>query len=376
MADFKIIAALAWASTMLLSACHQPAGVPEVPPDEPSVPTEKTASSLYEAFSWGEGPWSDTVGPDDGQDSGELTPIVGTVLCTGTYNILSPSARQSCPNNSWERAKTAISDILLEMKPDVMALNELESTSINYLKNVLTDYELLVQPNTGGTFNWAPGILYNAERLVKEEDGLFWLSDPEPSALITEEGAYSYFDPVSASTYSAGSHRCCIWALFKDIKTNGRFYFFATHLNFSETESKSSLCNTIVALNPANCRSLMRQIDFVNDGGLPFIVAGDMNNYSTELGYRLLTSGKWVDSFYAAADDGRLDSYTALHPGTAPGVNPLKYRYDEMTRVDHVFTSGFRIASYESIFAKYDNPDDGLIHPSDHIPVKVGLVME
>ena len=165
--------------------------MPEVPPDEPSVPTGKTASSLYEAFSWGEGPWSDTVGPDDGQDSGELTPIVGTVLCTGTYNILSPSARQSCPNNSWERAKTAISDILLEMKPDVMALNELESTSINYLKNVLTDYELLVQPNTGGTFNWAPGILYNAERLVKEEDGLFWLSDPEPSALITEEGAYS-----------------------------------------------------------------------------------------------------------------------------------------------------------------------------------------
>lgn len=297
------------------------------------------------------------------------------LLGVGTYNILNSTGRTKSPNNTWDAAKATISSIIMDMDCDVMSIDELGSTEIEYLHRTLTGYEWITKANAGGKISYAPGIIYRPSRLEKLSDGIFWLSDPDAESLVTTEGAYKYVDPADGTTYKASSGRVCVWAIFRDLVTGKEFCWFAPHPHIRGDDENSSLAETTTCLNAGNLRSLVKQIPYVNVNNLPIVVAGDMNTWSGHVSYiEVLSKTGWSSAFDSAIDSNVMDATTALKPGTNQGYNPANYSYAESRRIDHIYYDGFSIKSYKSVFNTYVNVVDKLnYHPSDHLPVKVTL---
>lgn len=287
-------------------------------------------------------------------------------MTVGTYNILASSARTDVENNTWDAAKGTIAKIISEMNCDVMTLNELFNTEIEYLRENLTDVEWVLHPNYDNGYTFAPGIIYNPSRLEKLEDGIFWLSAANAITIQKTQGCYWYLDLKNLSNVvvSAGEHRSCVWAKFNDKLTDNTFYYFATHPETRGADSGSSNHDTLDGLNAGNIRSLAAQVPLVNTENLPFIVAGDMNTHSNHISYSIFASAGWTDSFTAASSAKCLDEETKEKPGTDIKDNIST----EARRIDLVLYNGFDVSSYCNIFTKYNN-----IYPSDHIPVRVEL---
>jgi endonuclease/exonuclease/phosphatase family metal-dependent hydrolase len=252
---------------------------------------------------------------------------------------------------------------------DVMTVNELYSTEIDYLQDALADYEWVLHHNYNGGYAFAPGIIYNPVRLEKLSDGIFWLSDPEAITLKITQGKYWYFDwdNLSDIVREAAEHRCCVWAKFRDKVTGYSFCYFATHPETRGSDSDSSKKGTLECLNAGNIRSLAAQVPLVNTEEWPVIIAGDMNTYSGHVSYTVFASAGWTDSFTAATSAKCLDEDTRKAPGTDVGTGPV-YVTNESRRIDFVLHDGFEVCSYRNIFTKYNG-----IYPSDHLPVRVEL---
>ena len=295
------------------------------------------------------------------------------VLTVGTYNILASSARTEAGANTWDAAKETIAGIISGMNCDIMTLNELYSTEIDYLQDALAGYEWVLHHNYNGGYAFAPGIIYNPVRLEKQSDGIFWLSDPEATSLKTTQGCYSYEDRNFETAgflpdiYKAGEHRCCVWARFRDKVTGYSFCYFAPHAETRGADAASPKTGTSDCLNAGNIRSLAAQVPLVNTEGLPLLVVGDMNTNSGHISYQIFDASGWTDSFTAASSAKCLDEDTRKAPGTDVGTGP-DYVTNESRRIDFVLHDGFEVCSYRNIFTKYNG-----IYPSDHVPVRVEL---
>ena len=297
-------------------------------------------------------------------------------LCVGTYNILAIKSRDG--NNTWDAAKGAIATNINIMSCDIMTLNELEVNEIDYIRQQFPHLTLVEFPNTNNSqYNNAPGILYNPNRLEIMDEGIYWLSDPNTSKLITEPSAYSYIDWRNWTKYEASVARACVWAKFLDKKTSEMFYFFSTHPHPRGDDMESSKFNTVSSLNCGNISSLLKQIPIINTENLPYVVAGDMNTESSYLSYNLFLEAGLTSAFDEAREKGVIDGQTNNTPATCPGKVPDSYKKSEAYRLDHVFHSGFETKHYTNVFTKYTNGIDGLkYYPSDHLPVKVVLNFE
>lgn len=293
-------------------------------------------------------------------------------LSVGTYNIQASSARESSASYSWNEAKSSIASIISEMNCDVMTLNEMFDTEINYLKGCLKNHDWILHANNDEEYDFAPGIIYRPARLKKLADGIFWLSDPDASTVKTIQSSYSYYDYENYSGLipdkKDAGYRCCVWAKFKDNITNKEFYYFATHPATRGADSGSSKANTLDCLNAGNIRSLASQVPLVNTENLPFIIAGDMNTYSGHISYTVFDTAGWKDAFIAASSANCMDAASKQYPGTNVGSDPENYVTSESRRIDFILYDGFDICSYQNIFTQKQN-----IYPSDHLPIKVRI---
>ena len=306
-----------------------------------------------------------------GGDSGDIIPEDES-LCVGTYNIFSIKSRDDI--NTWDAAKGTISTNINIMSCDIMTLNELETGEILYIRQQFPQKTLIEHPNTGSNqYNNTPGILFDPNRLTMMDNGIFWLSDPNTSRIITEPSAYYYIDWKNFTKYEASVARACVWGKFQDKKTSEIFYFFSPHPHHRGDDQESSKFNTVTSLNCGNIRSLLKQISIINAENLPYIVAGDMNTESSYLSYNLFVEAGLTSSFDEAREIGVLDSQTSKTPATYPGRTPDSYKKSEAYRLDHIFHYGFETKHYTNIFTKYQNADGQKYYPSDHLPIKVTL---
>ena len=294
-------------------------------------------------------------------------------LCVGTYNILSSKSRDSY--NTWDAAKWTISTNINIMSCDIMTLNELETDEIQYIRQQFPQMTLVEFPNSNNNqYNNTSGILFNPNRLTILDEGIYWLSNPNTSKLITEPDAYYYIDWQNFTKYEASIARACVWGKFQDKKTSEIFYFFSSHPHHRGDDQQSSKFNTVNSLNCGNIRSLLKQISIINTENLPYVVAGDMNTESSYLSYNLFAEAGLISAFDEARETGVIDNQTDKTPATCPGTNPEAYKTSEAYRLDHIFHNGFETKSYTNIFTKYTNAEDGQkYYPSDHLPVKVIL---
>ncbi len=85
---------------------------------------------------------------------------------------------------SWSQRRKPCVDMIKDVNPGVIGMQESRTEQRNYLKTMLTKYELLEVPNTGTGSGGNSTVLYRTDLFTRVDWGYFYLSDtPEkPSA--------------------------------------------------------------------------------------------------------------------------------------------------------------------------------------------------
>jgi len=167
-----------------------------------------------------------------------------------TFNIRYGTANDG--ENSWNRRKDLVCDVLRRHDPDVVGLQEALRFQIDDMRSALPGYaEIGVGRDDGMTGGEYAAILYREDRLDGNERGTFWLSDtPEVCGSITWGNACT---------------RICTWARFTCNASGRTFYLFNTHLDHVSQYSR----DRSVILLAERIRNRKHQD--------PVIVTGDFN---------------------------------------------------------------------------------------------------
>ncbi len=242
-----------------------------------------------------------------------------------TFNIRYGTANDG--ENSWEKRKEILFQLLMEQKADVVGLQEALRSQLDEIQNRFPFYaELGVGREDGKTEGEYSAILYLKNKYDTEESGYFWFSDkPE------EPGSKTWGNNVT---------RICTWALLKEKKTENRFYFYNLHLDHESQNSRE--------------KSVIQLLNHIKGKNHPIIITGDFNAGENNLAILNILAAGFTDSFRKIhPDDKEVGTYHAFK-GTVTG-----------DKIDFIFCSKeIKILKAEIL----RNNKDGRF-PSDHFPV-------
>lgn len=246
----------------------------------------------------------------------------------------------------WPQRLPRIVDILLEMQPDILGVQELYPKQLNdlipYLEN---EYAFFARPCADGEMN---GIFYRKERFE----------------LILSEVWYMTETPKvpSAATLTM--------LQLKDRRTGKQFAVFNTHLAFSNIEKRHFQVNFIC-----------RQIAAIAKEK-PVFLTGDLNTFPNRLDlgklpfydgdylHRLLLKHALYDSKEMSLI-GHLGPYGTFTNGSDDGT-PFKGTGTPGVFLDHIYISAGIITLIHAV-----QPGKvGGLYPSDHMPLLIDAIVE
>jgi len=267
-------------------------------------------------------------------------------LLVMTFNIRYGTANDG--ENSWDKRKDLVYDVLRKNGPDVVGLQEALRSQIDDIRAAMPEYaEIGVGRDDGKTAGEYSAILYKKDRLTVAESGTFWLSDtPEACGSIT---------------WGNNCTRVCTWGRFVPKQVGKTFYMFNTHLDHISQYSRERSA----ILLATRIRDRARQD--------PIIVTGDFNVGEDNL---VVQYFKGKQELHIAGDGKSrnpiplLDTFRVLNPNASDvgTFNGFKGN-GSGPKIDYIFAMpGAKVLQAEIL---HDNNDNH--YPSDHFPVKAAL---
>lgn len=267
-------------------------------------------------------------------------------LLVMTFNIRYGTADDG--ENSWDKRKDLVYDVLRKNNPDVVGLQEALRPQIDDIRAAMPEYgEVGVGRDDGKTAGEYSTILYKKDRLAVAESGTFWLSDAP-----TVPGSKSWGNNIT---------RICSWGRFVPKGPGRAFYLFNTHLDHQSQPSRER--STVL---------LARRIA-EREHPDPVLVTGDFNAGEGNPAVRYLKG-----EMQLAAGEGDstrtpvvlIDTFRALHAGaTEVGTFHQFKGIRSGDKIDYILAEpGTRVLQAEILRDNKDNRD-----PSDHFPVKAAL---
>jgi len=267
-------------------------------------------------------------------------------LLVMTFNIRYGTANDG--EDSWDRRKDLVYDVLRKNDPDVVGLQEALRSQIDDIRAALPEYgEIGVGRDDGKTAGEYSAILYKKDQLGVAESGTFWLSDTP-----TVPGSKSWGNNIT---------RICSWARLVPKGPGRAFYLFNTHLDHQSQPSRER-----------SAVLLTRRIAG-REHPDPVLVTGDFNAGEGNPAVRYLkgeiplTAG---DGDPATTPVVLIDTFRALHAGaTEVGTFHQFKGIRSGDKIDYILAEpGTRVLQAEIL---RDNKDNR--YPSDHFPVKAAL---
>lgn len=240
---------------------------------------------------------------------------------------------------AWSQRRKPCIDMIKDVNPGVIGMQESRTEQRSYLKAMLTNYELLEVPGTGTGTGGNSTVLYRKDLFTCVDWGYFYLSDtPEkPSA------------PWNATN---SARRSSVWVHLKDNASKQEFVFLSTHFpesNTSEADNEARL--KCAQLNVERMKSVA--------GNLPVFIVGDMNcSYAADDTRRsaLAPYYAWMQSGREKAPERDSEfSYNNFGNGTPTAKWNL----------DHIFYKTARPVRFQTITSH----DYGVAYLSDHYPI-------
>ena len=233
---------------------------------------------------------------------------------------------------SWfYRADLLLSDIAAQA-PGIIGFQEATRWQYNYLVDVLTGYDSVIDYRDHSIAAEGCPIFYNEALYTLKDKGSFWLSET-PDVMSKDWGAAHY--------------RICSYVILADKASGKDFVVFNTHLDHVSDE--------------ARIKGIQVVLDKIAQfGGMPAVIMGDFNALEGSKTYESATE-HFLDAQYAAAET--MEGHTYQNWG-----NPEKFK-----RLDYFMISkeGWTAQWYAVVQPVHDG-----VHASDHCPIVVELVLE
>lgn len=245
-----------------------------------------------------------------------------------SYNIRVGNAPDG--DNDWSIRRPASVQMILDLKPDIVGLQEALEFQVKYLQDNCKGYEAIgVGRDNGGTKGEHMTIFYKKSRLKCLGWGTFWLSETPDKPSKGWDGAYP---------------RTATWAMMLDKKTGKVFFAVNTHLDHVGYEAREKGLALIEEMLAA-----------INPNGYPVTLTGDFNctvDFPALKGIR----SKMCNSRETAVQGDDTKSFNNWGKG---GDN-----------IDFIWYSGFSGCSrFSTITKTYGN----IPYVSDHYPVSAVL---
>ena len=251
-----------------------------------------------------------------------------------TFNIRYGTAADGA--DEWSARRQSVIDLIERHGPDVLGLQEALAFQLAEIAEGVEGYARVgVGRDDGLLAGEFSAILYDADRLLVDRSGTFWLSDT-PSV------------PASSS-WGNGIPRICTWARFVDARSGRAFWVYNTHFDHRSQASRERAAAAIVAHAAERT------------GREPLVVMGDLNAGPDNPAVRLLLSQRRGEPALKDVVAGTPDAEAG---GTFTGFDPES---DGGTRIDWVLVSEAAAVTGASIVR--DRRPDGR-WPSDHFPVR------
>lgn len=240
---------------------------------------------------------------------------------------------QDVGDRAWTARRGPALNMINQVKPDVIGIQEQSKEWVDYLVENMPDYEFYI-PDYVEKINLKRGfsmvIMWKADKYVLLDAGRFFLTETPDKP---------------SKGWESNHYRTTSWVYLKDKTTGRKFYCFNTHLDHKSRLAKENG----VLLNVEMMKSIAGK-------KAPVFICGDMNIYRENKG------GVLLDPFYEymqSADETALTSYRVP---TFNGYNPdMSVR----RRIDYIFYRNAQALEYKVI----DSPDYGVEYISDHYPI-------
>lgn len=251
--------------------------------------------------------------------------------------VMSYNIRYASPNdgpNLWQNRKEEMIQTLLEIKPNLIGLQEVVHLQLIDLTSGMKDYSYVgVGREDGKTKGEYSPILYRKEDLKLLDSDTFWLSETP--------------NQISVG-WDAALERVCTYARFLHLKTGKEFWLFNTHFDHVGVYARVQAT-----------RLILSKIKLLNKDKLAVIITGDFNLEPEEKPIKILQA--------AFEDVQQKLSVKAANYGTFTGFDVENYGD---RRIDYIFQNGFELLKADHLWLKTTND----LWLSDHHPVISELV--
>ena len=250
--------------------------------------------------------------------------------------VMSYNIRYASPNdgpNLWQNRKDDMIQTLLEIKPNLIGLQEVVHSQLTDLTLGMKEYSYVgVGRKDGKTKGEYSPILYQKNNLKLLDSNTFWLSETP--------------DQISIG-WDAALERVCTYARFLDLKTGKEFWLFNTHFDHVGVKARANAARLILA-----------KIESLNKAKLAVIITGDFNLEPEEEPIKIMQM--------AFEDVQKQLSKKAVNYGTFTGFDSENYGD---RRIDYIFQKGFYLIHADHPWLKTKDK----LWVSDHHPVLAQL---
>ena len=248
-----------------------------------------------------------------------------------TYNIKLDSPKEG--EYSWTIRKPFFSNQLKFYEPDVLGVQEALPNQMKDIDEFLSDYNFVgVGRDDGKDQGEYSAIFYKKDRIEVLESSTFWLSQ-------TPEKVSMGWDAVC--------NRVCTYALFKDARTEQRFWVFNTHFDHVGKEAQKNSAILII-----------QRIKEINSQNYPVILMGDFNMEENHESIQFICEN--------LKDSKKVSNIVFGPEGT---YNGFQFDQPVTSRIDYIFvSSGIEVKKHATLSDSMD-----LKYPSDHLPVYIEI---
>jgi endonuclease/exonuclease/phosphatase family metal-dependent hydrolase len=266
-----------------------------------------------------------------------VVPIVEALLIL----VMSFNVRYNNPGdgiNSWDNRKDIVINLIEEYKPDLLGMQEVRGSQLNYLEEHLNQYGHIGRSRSEDLDDEQSPIFYNKNNFELIASNTYWLSETPD---------------IPSKGWDAAFNRIVTWGKFKHKDTGKTFFHFNTHFDHIGQQAR---------LN--SVKLLKKKIAEIAEN-FDYIVTGDFNFDPSSESYKLLT--EWDREGIILADVSQFSEATRAEiTGT---FNGFDFERTPTGPIDFILIK-------PTISVNYYNVVDTLINgkfPSDHFPVKAEL---
>ncbi len=266
--------------------------------------------------------------------------------------IMSFNVRYNTPKdlgeNSWDARKGAVVNLIKQMSPDVVGLQEPRTIQRAYIKESLPEYAYMEAPGTGDGRGGNVGLIYRSDKFEKVDGGWFYLG-PTPDI------------PSPAFDAPDSTWRVTIWAKLRDKKSGKEFTALSTHLPV-RTKPHLAAEPYVKSRFHASQLNVKRLKNVAGEDGTCFIV-GDMNCSLQKADGSINYDGvKALSPYHEWMEDARkFDEHPEINSFNAFG----KGEDSPHRKIDQIYYRNAQPISFVTI----TEPVDGFKYVSDHYPL-------